>query len=759
MTIFRFHGLELNTSAQTLMGPDGPVKMRDKVFQLLCVLVHNPNRVLTKERLFEELWPDTHVETNALSQTVLELRKALAGVDDSVTFVETVPKKGYRWAYLDIKVMETLGEGFSPAPMTDASLPGVGLGSPDRKQTSNDARHPKHAIEGWLRAPKARRWIKGFILGLGAIGLVVVAVVWLRRPAIPDRRPLRIFVAPFANQTGMEDQDWVTLGLPKIIGQDLNRHEEVSVIPLEPHLSHFGGFGGPYQLRYDREPLAALNQKIGFDVLIGGRLFQDRGKLVLEFAIHNTKGVIETEKMELTHPSIVTKLISQTLETKLGLAFIEMPEMLSPDPLVNELYGRGCQHLAFGEPAQAKPYFEICVNRDPDFFVAIQRLAECHDRMGHSDAAKDLALGIFDQCNPECPPLLEAGTHMLIGIADFHLRDFQGAREQFETALAIYRKAKRPLDTAGCLNWLGGIDALHRQYEQAAARYHEAWDIYAGEDYVLGLASVLSGQGDLASQRGRLEDAAQKWIRAMEYFAALGDKENQAAVLMRMADVHRLHGELDRAEAELEQAKSIFEELKTPRRIALTVNKMADLSAAQGNWDQAIERGLRAVDLFQQIGDGVNASIACNNLGCTALAQRDWSGAREFFTESRRLSEGLAGLQRREGIVFAQLGLVEVEIHLDALEDAQRIVDQAREMADESAYLNGIIDCYQAVLAFRQGRFEEALRVGLKAKSSLGDTWNSGQDAYLDAYRRSAKRGAGEPLPMDEDPLQGPSGT
>jgi Tol biopolymer transport system component/DNA-binding winged helix-turn-helix (wHTH) protein len=74
-----------------------PVKLAPKVLQTLIFFVENQGRVITKDELFEKLWADTFVEDNALSFNISQLRKTLAKYDHQTVFIETIPKRGFRF--------------------------------------------------------------------------------------------------------------------------------------------------------------------------------------------------------------------------------------------------------------------------------------------------------------------------------------------------------------------------------------------------------------------------------------------------------------------------------------------------------------------------------------------------------------------------------------------------------------------------------------------------------------------------------------
>jgi Tol biopolymer transport system component/DNA-binding winged helix-turn-helix (wHTH) protein len=73
------------------------INLAPKVLQTLTFLVENSGRVISKDEIFEKIWTDTFVEDNALSFNISQLRKTLAKYDKDTNFVETIPKRGFRF--------------------------------------------------------------------------------------------------------------------------------------------------------------------------------------------------------------------------------------------------------------------------------------------------------------------------------------------------------------------------------------------------------------------------------------------------------------------------------------------------------------------------------------------------------------------------------------------------------------------------------------------------------------------------------------
>jgi DNA-binding winged helix-turn-helix (wHTH) protein/Tfp pilus assembly protein PilF len=84
--------------AERLLLRDGvPVPLTAKVFDLLLLLVENSGHILERERLLEEIWPDAIVEEANLTVNIYALRKALGEKEKGQRYIETVPRRGYRF--------------------------------------------------------------------------------------------------------------------------------------------------------------------------------------------------------------------------------------------------------------------------------------------------------------------------------------------------------------------------------------------------------------------------------------------------------------------------------------------------------------------------------------------------------------------------------------------------------------------------------------------------------------------------------------
>src|ERR1700722_14255424 len=116
---YRFGLFELDLVSQRLLRQDQVVKIQEKPFQLLAALVENAGEVISREQLRARLWPsDTFVQfDDNLNTTVKRVREALSDSAEGPRYIETVPRRGYRF----IPPVERLPA--EPEPVTPLNTP------------------------------------------------------------------------------------------------------------------------------------------------------------------------------------------------------------------------------------------------------------------------------------------------------------------------------------------------------------------------------------------------------------------------------------------------------------------------------------------------------------------------------------------------------------------------------------------------------------------------------------------------------------
>ncbi|HKA53061.1 MAG TPA: winged helix-turn-helix domain-containing protein, partial [Candidatus Binatia bacterium] len=138
------------------------IKLQDQPFQVLALLLERPGEVVTREELRQKLWPaDTFVDFDVgLNTAIKRLRDALSDTAESPRYVETLPRRGYRF------IAQVDGWAAATPPSSPAQIP-----------TDRPTRGAITAlVDAVLEAHRARtRWRVGAVVaGATALALVVV---------------------------------------------------------------------------------------------------------------------------------------------------------------------------------------------------------------------------------------------------------------------------------------------------------------------------------------------------------------------------------------------------------------------------------------------------------------------------------------------------------------------------------------------------------------------------------------------------------
>src|SRR5688572_12681023 len=124
--LYRFGEFTLDAKQKVVLHEGKPLLLAPKVLETLLTLVQNGGRIIEKEELMARLWPDTFVEESNLTYCIVQLRKTLGDEARHPSYIETIPKRGYRFI-VDVE------EVSSEAVASIAVLPFLDL-SPDRDQ-------------------------------------------------------------------------------------------------------------------------------------------------------------------------------------------------------------------------------------------------------------------------------------------------------------------------------------------------------------------------------------------------------------------------------------------------------------------------------------------------------------------------------------------------------------------------------------------------------------------------------------------------
>src|SRR6202041_2396690 len=137
-----FKTFRLDAANHLLWRNGDRVPLAPKAFDVLAYLVEHAGRLVTQDEILEALWSETYVNSEVLRKYILEVRKALGDRPDNPEFVETLPKRGYRFvAPVRDESTEPPVELMSPAIEEPATEENVGSATTSSEQEISSTPH------------------------------------------------------------------------------------------------------------------------------------------------------------------------------------------------------------------------------------------------------------------------------------------------------------------------------------------------------------------------------------------------------------------------------------------------------------------------------------------------------------------------------------------------------------------------------------------------------------------------------------------
>ena len=297
--IYEFGPFSLDPYERVISRDGTPLPLTPKVFDTLLCLVRNRGRLLTKDELLKEIWPDTFVEEVNLAVNISALRKAFGENPQDGRYIVTVPGRGYRFIAEvrevfneDKTELNTVvgGSGGPPLGPEGAKPNGTGTRYPSVSEMTTDLPSPKHELErgraetngaGGLVTPafvERSRALKRATLAVLIFLLLAVAIGYFRfeqtRRIAPAVKTASIAVLPFVDLSQNKDQEYFSDGLAEELINDLAKVQGVRVVARS----------SAFQFKGKNEDLRSVGQKLGVANILEGSVRRegDRVRIMAE---------------------------------------------------------------------------------------------------------------------------------------------------------------------------------------------------------------------------------------------------------------------------------------------------------------------------------------------------------------------------------------------------------------------------------------------------------------------------------------------
>jgi DNA-binding winged helix-turn-helix (wHTH) protein/TolB-like protein/Flp pilus assembly protein TadD len=513
---YQFERFELDPVRRVLSRDGKAISLKPKIFETLLVLVRNSGRVMAKDELMQQVWPDTIVEEVNLAHNISILRKVLGQTTDENRFIVTVPGRGYGFV---AEVTQRQPGATSVAP--PEATPSIG---PEREETPTaDAPAKKDGIV-------ARAIFQGpfllVVIGGVTVGIVLAVIFYgsRRRDGDPPNSQISsIAVLPFKPLVAQDRDESLEMGMADTLIARLSNIRDIAVRPISA-VRHYAGL--------EQDAVAAgREQKV--DAVIEGQIQKAGEKVrvtVRLVRVGDGVGLWTSQFDEkLTDIFQVQDSIAERVATVLAVNLtMEEKQRLTKHHTDNaeayQFYLIGRYHLnrlTDDGFIKSVDYFQLAIRRDPNFALAHAGLAEAYNALGGFNVRRPKE--VYPQARAAAvaalnldPQLAEA--HTALAMVDFTFDwDWAGAATEFKRAIEI-----NPLDS----------DAHY---------YYSYYFVFAGQ-FDNALAEIRMAQELDPVSLVKLTGMAQVLLIARRYDDSIAESQKALAMDPNLGFAHWLLG-------------------------------------------------------------------------------------------------------------------------------------------------------------------------------------------------------------------------
>ena len=372
---YQFGPFQVNPASGELLKQGERVRLQDQPFRLLVILLENHGQVLTREEIRNRIWQEnTYVDfDSSLRVAVRKLREALGDDADSPTYIETIPKRGYRFLVPVVSLSDS-----THAPVADTEFV-----PPDAEA---DQKFAKSGVRTstWL-------WILIAVLVIGAVSSATF-IHAPRKFAGSDTAVL----ADFTNSTGDPVFDGT---LRQGIEVQLEQSPYLSLVSDERIQQTLHLMGQPSDARLTPQLAREVCERTAAKAVLEGSIASMGSQYVLGLRARDcsTGDVLDEELVQAAKKEDVLGAldrIASRFRTRVGesLATVEkhdtpLAEATTPSLEALKAYSTGFQVVASQGESAALPFFKRAVELDPQFAASHAALGLMYGATGESDLA------------------------------------------------------------------------------------------------------------------------------------------------------------------------------------------------------------------------------------------------------------------------------------------------------------------------------------------------------------------------------------
>lgn len=720
--VFRFGLFEADVARNTLTRTGVRVKIQDQPFRVLILLLERPGEIVTREELRQQLWPEgTFVDFDGSLNVILKkLRAALDDDFDNPRFIETVPRRGYRF----IAPVTSETTVVKSPTSSDVAVPGV---RPEPNADSNAANNTTNT-DNEVHAPSLppRLSTRHLQYAVSAVTvLVLVGLGWYLRGDLSRVRTVTsktaaasvpiprtsIAVLGFHNLSGKPDDGWLATALSEMLSTELAAGEKLRLVSGEDVANLRLSSPWPSTDTLDQKTTTRVGSALNSDLLVLGSYATvgrpDREQLRLDVRLQAAKtGEILSEIAEIGSRQDVLQLVAaigEKLRSRLGVPQLREPDQASvaaslpSNREAARLYALGVVKLRDFDALAARDLLQQACNADPKFALGHAMLARAWSQLGYEQKRKEEAKKALDlSANlPRAERMLVEGDYYE-SLAD-HEKAASTYRALFElfpdnveyglllaTAQNAGARGSQALETIAHLRQLPAPASEDPRIDLAESSatankpaalvlVRSAGRKAAAQGKKLVYARARAEECSIQLGGDHPEQAFASCDDAYDIFLAAGDRLGAAETIRLRGGYEDSQGQHEQAIATYQRALNILQELGEHEKTGAVLNAMAIVFTNEGRLDRGEELYRRSKAHFELAGNKGRTAAVMADIGDLSYLRGDLPAAAKLYQQSLEIQTSLD--HGEPGYALSRLS--DVALLQGRVQDAQRFAQQS----------------------------------------------------------------------------------